>query len=181
MVDVKFEVGTEKFVKCSSLLSAFGTHRKKSTEFRVCTSVHHRTFKWINQPDAAISQVYCLSFKYSSTCFGHPHAHHQGLNCRSSFWFTVGTWWWLCCWSWSGRLECLILSANVTTRFDHLQMWKQYLPSWFKLLKYLHANLIYKAESLFVCLFVCTLYKCTFLNQSEPNFVHISPFVWKRP
>jgi hypothetical protein len=33
---------------------------------------------WINQPDAADSQVYYLSFKYSSTCFGHPHAHHQG-------------------------------------------------------------------------------------------------------
>jgi len=38
--------------------------------------VHLHTFKWINQPDAAISQVYYLSFKYSSTRFGHPHAHH---------------------------------------------------------------------------------------------------------
>jgi uncharacterized membrane protein YdbT with pleckstrin-like domain len=28
---------------------------------------------------AATSQVYYLSFKYSSTCFGHPHAHHQEL------------------------------------------------------------------------------------------------------
>jgi hypothetical protein len=36
-------------------------------------------FNWINQPDAATSQVYYLSFKYSSTCFGHPHAHHQEL------------------------------------------------------------------------------------------------------
>jgi len=35
--------------------------------FRVCKSVHHRTFKQINQPDASISQIYCLSFKYSST------------------------------------------------------------------------------------------------------------------
>jgi hypothetical protein len=34
---------------------------------------------WINQPDAANSQVYYLSFKYRSTCFGHPHAHHQEL------------------------------------------------------------------------------------------------------
>ena len=25
------------------------------------------------------SKVYYLSFKYSSTCFGHPHAHHQEL------------------------------------------------------------------------------------------------------
>jgi hypothetical protein len=36
-------------------------------------------FNWINQADAATSQVYYLSFKYSSTCFGHPHAHHQEL------------------------------------------------------------------------------------------------------
>jgi hypothetical protein len=36
-------------------------------------------FNWVNQPDAATSQVYFLSFKYSSTCFGHPHAHHQEL------------------------------------------------------------------------------------------------------
>jgi len=48
-------------------------------KFRVCQSVHHHSFNWINQPDAAISQVYYLSFKYSSTCFGHPHAHHQEL------------------------------------------------------------------------------------------------------
>jgi len=44
-----------------------------------------------NQPDASISQIYCSSFKYSSICFGHPFAHHQGLiNCSSRLWFTVG-------------------------------------------------------------------------------------------
>ena len=33
----------------------------------------------------------CLSFKYSSTCFGHPHAHYQELLiCSSRLWFTVG-------------------------------------------------------------------------------------------
>jgi hypothetical protein len=36
---------------------------------QVCKSVHHHTFNWINQPDAANSQVYYLSFKYSSTFF----------------------------------------------------------------------------------------------------------------
>jgi hypothetical protein len=36
-------------------------------------------FNRINQQDAATSQVYYLSFKYSPTCFGHPHAHHQEL------------------------------------------------------------------------------------------------------
>jgi hypothetical protein len=41
--------------------------------------VHHHTFNWINQPDAATSHVYYLSFKYSSTCFWRPHAHHQEL------------------------------------------------------------------------------------------------------
>jgi hypothetical protein len=36
----------------------------------------------INQSDASIPQIYCSSFKYSSTCFGHPHAHYQELiNC----------------------------------------------------------------------------------------------------
>jgi len=24
-------------------------------------------------------------------------------NCSSNFWFTVRTWWWQCCWSWSGQ------------------------------------------------------------------------------
>jgi len=52
------------------------------------------TFKSINQPDTPISQIYCLSFKYSSTCFRHPHAHHQEhINCSSRLWFTVETWW----------------------------------------------------------------------------------------
>jgi len=33
----------------------------------------------INQKDAATSQVYYLSFKYSSTCFGHAHGYHEEL------------------------------------------------------------------------------------------------------
>jgi hypothetical protein len=33
-------------------------------------------------------QLYYLTFIYSSTCFGRPHAHHQELNnCSSSLWF----------------------------------------------------------------------------------------------
>ena len=35
-----------------------------------------------------ISQVYYLTFIYSSTYFGCPHAHYQELNnCSSSLWF----------------------------------------------------------------------------------------------
>ena len=45
-------------------------------------------FKQINQLDATISPVYYLTFIYSSTCFGRPHAPHQELNnCSSSPWF----------------------------------------------------------------------------------------------
>ena len=33
-------------------------------------------------------QFIILTFIYSSTCFGRPHAHHQELNnCRSNLWF----------------------------------------------------------------------------------------------
>jgi hypothetical protein len=50
--------------------------------------VHHHAFKCINQPDAAISQANYSSLKYSSTCLGYSHAHHQELNtCSSSLWF----------------------------------------------------------------------------------------------
>ena len=45
-------------------------------------------FNWIDQLDATIPQVHYLTFMYSSTCFGRPHAHHQELNnCSSSLWF----------------------------------------------------------------------------------------------
>jgi len=33
----------------------------------------------LNQPTRCSNQVYYLSFKYSSTCFRHPHAHHHEL------------------------------------------------------------------------------------------------------
>jgi hypothetical protein len=33
-------------------------------------------------------QFIILTFIYSLTCFGRPHAHHQELNnCSSNFWF----------------------------------------------------------------------------------------------
>jgi hypothetical protein len=35
-----------------------------------------------NQAETATSQVYCLSFKYNSTCFGHPYAHHHARPAR---------------------------------------------------------------------------------------------------
>ena len=57
-------------------------------KFKVCKSVHHHTIQINHQLDATISQVYYLMFMYSSTCFRHPHAHHQELNnCSSSLWF----------------------------------------------------------------------------------------------
>jgi len=49
---------------------------------------HHHTIQINHQPDATISPVFYLTFTYSSTCFGSPHAHHQELNkCSSSLWF----------------------------------------------------------------------------------------------
>jgi hypothetical protein len=48
--------------------------------FRVYKFVRHHTFNWINQQDAATFQVYYLSFGYSWTCFGHPHARNM-LSC----------------------------------------------------------------------------------------------------
>jgi len=53
---------------------------RKTFEKYLNKKFNENPFKWINQPDAAISRVYYLSFRYSSTCFGHPHAHHQELN-----------------------------------------------------------------------------------------------------
>jgi len=50
--------------------------------------VHHRTIQINHQQDATVFQFIILTFMYSSTCFGRPHAHHQELNdCSSSLWF----------------------------------------------------------------------------------------------
>jgi hypothetical protein len=44
-------------------------------------------------------QFIILTFIYSSTCFGRPHAHHQELNnCGSSLWF----------YRWSGVVTVLL-------------------------------------------------------------------------
>jgi hypothetical protein len=62
---------------------------KHLTSYDLCHLWHCRkisTFKWTRCSNYL--QVYCLSFKYSSTCFGHPLAYHQGpINCSSSLWF----------------------------------------------------------------------------------------------
>jgi len=51
-------------------------------------------FKYINQLDATTSQVYYLTFMYSSTCFGRPHAYHQGTTTAvAASGFTAGAWW----------------------------------------------------------------------------------------
>src|SRR5215470_6578473 len=50
--------------------------------------MHHRTIQINHQPDASVFQFIILTFLYSSTCFGHFPAHHQGLNdCSGSLWF----------------------------------------------------------------------------------------------
>ena len=65
-----------------------GLLRDRPDRFKVCKSVHHHTIQINHQIDEKNSQVYYLTFIYSSTCFGRPHAHHQELNnCSSSLWF----------------------------------------------------------------------------------------------
>jgi len=61
-------------------------------------------FKYINQQDATVSQVYYLTFMYGPTCFGRPSAHHQErITALGASGFTVGEWRLERCWSWSGR------------------------------------------------------------------------------
>jgi hypothetical protein len=69
-------------------------------------------FKQINQLDATTSQVYYLTFTYSSACFGHPHARHQELNNRSSsLWFD----------RWSVVVAVLLFVVKPVNRPDHNQ------------------------------------------------------------
>jgi hypothetical protein len=50
-------------------------------------------------------QFIILTFIYSSTCFGRPHAHHQEFNnCSSSLWFYLRIVVTAVLLFWSGRL-----------------------------------------------------------------------------
>jgi len=63
----------QKHVVCVSPMATFTKliqfhiSYKTIDKFRVCKSVHHHTFNWINQQDAATSQVY---FSSSSSSWG---------------------------------------------------------------------------------------------------------------
>jgi len=61
---------------------------------------------------ATISQVYYLTFMYSSTCFGRPHTHHQELNnCSNSLRF----------YRWSVVIAVLLVVVGSVNRPDHEQ------------------------------------------------------------
>ena len=80
--------------------------------FKVCKFVHHHTIQINHQLDATISLVFYLTFIYSSTCFGRPHAHHQELNnCSSSLWF----------YRWSVVIAVLLVVIGPAGRPDHDQ------------------------------------------------------------
>jgi hypothetical protein len=46
------------------------------------------------EEDAPISQVYCLTFIYSSTCFGRPQTIiRSSITAVAACGFTIGAWW----------------------------------------------------------------------------------------
>ena len=79
-----------------SILNTFHTtlgqtswlHFTSKFKFKICKSVHLRTFQINHQPDATVFQFFILTFIYSSTCFGRFPSHHQEFNdCSGSLWF----------------------------------------------------------------------------------------------
>jgi hypothetical protein len=57
-----------------------------SLQVRASSYISNKSTNYV--VEATISQVYYLTFIYSSTNFGRPHAHNQELNNdSSSFWF----------------------------------------------------------------------------------------------
>jgi len=75
-----------------------------NVKYKVCKSVHHRTFQINHQPDATVFQFMILTFVYSSTSFGRFPAHHQELNyCSGSLWFYLCIVVIVVLFSWSGR------------------------------------------------------------------------------
>ena len=62
------------------------------------------TFKYINQQDTTVSQVYYLTFMCGSTCSGRLRPHHQErTTALGASGFTVGEKRLEHCWSWSAR------------------------------------------------------------------------------
>ena len=83
------------FITWSIQYTVYSTQKKSNIlpqdlniyKFKVCKSVHHQ-IQINHQLDTTISPVLYLTFIYSSTCFGRPHAHHQELNnCISCLWY----------------------------------------------------------------------------------------------
>ena len=78
--------------------------------FKFCKSVRHHTIQINHQLDATIFPAFYLTFIYSSTCFGRPHAHHQELNnCSNSLWF--------CCWSMVVAVLLVVVGPNHNQQY----------------------------------------------------------------
>jgi len=81
-------------------------------------------FKWINQPEAAIAQVYCLSFKYSSTYLYSFTVHVVVVHCLKTQHMHYALKYTLKTHSLFKTLECLRLLCHPTCfghTLDHLQ------------------------------------------------------------
>jgi len=100
-----YKISENIYRKYTDVENTFRTNYRDIQCSLLCDEVSQVFHVTRNTEDATISQVYYLTFTYSSTCFGHPHAHHQEPNnCSSS----------LCFYRWSVVAAVLLVVVGPT-------------------------------------------------------------------